>query len=478
MEDVTCDESDHHALGDYLRVNDSLNVNADIHEEHETNKVKRIDDAISNLSSRYSFISTTDIGQLKTDIEEVWDMVYELAKSANAKSQTQDSLVYLLLCVKNSYPLRRPSHWDQPASWKGREQGSKGLGTKARSKSGSKTQERASPLGPRSIYESESPSNDSVQSPSPVGLTSIFADMFAAQIDKISIAADRKANWKTPCIILTDGMTVWSDLPYLDQFLRQKLLSLTNLPMQKRCNFASFIGRMVAVDTDDCPFGLLALWILREALEKSRLVKTASDVPSDEEETETETETEQKQKTNKGKGKGKKKQKNKGKGKQKSAQEYFDGLPLNEFLLPCVALLEQCGKKLAMLSDRQVTFKSTEDRPWTLVGKLAEGIVPEKTGFSIKRYLFWRQRLKKYIMLHIKEISSDARRGFNVMAFAGRIAGVEIPGDLLYFKGVTEYRRRWSGKDPRETNSDLLWVEDWSDLEDVWGGSVPVLGAE
>ncbi|KAF3492310.1 uncharacterized protein GIQ15_01827 [Arthroderma uncinatum] len=462
MEDVLCDREGHHALEHYFHLTESLRMITGIRLELERNKVQNIVNAIGEVTFRYSFYKKADLSQLRSDIEAVWDMVYTLAKNTDANSQYQDSLVYMLMCTRDGSPIRRPSHFGQPHAEeceKMQHCEKKGLGAKAESRSASKTRESTD-----AVSEADEESEDamSVDDDEEAGVklegsnlsssnNEISANGVAELLDESTVKTKEDPNKEPPSIVITDGMTVWSDLPYLDSFLRPRFFNLMALPMEKRCNFSSFIGRLVSVGADDYRFGQLALWLLRETLEVSRPGKTDTIIPSEE------TGTEQNYKENKKKSQGPSKVK-----QTEITQETYDNLPITEFLPPCVALLEQCGRKLSMLSERQLSFKaeSCKHKQWTSVGKLAEGVGAEKTGFSLARWIFWRSRLRTLIMFGGGEIAEDARRAFNVITFVGRISGVDIPGDLWYFGNLVKYRYRLPNTDPRDTNDDLEWIDD------------------
>ncbi|KAM5474436.1 hypothetical protein MauCBS54593_002011 [Microsporum audouinii] len=474
MEDVKCDGDDHRFIQKYVHAIHSLRLITEMVQDIEGDKVRRIESAIDKLTVRYSFFMTPSDAQIRADVEFVWNMVYKLAVRTSFNNQCQEALVHLLVCVKHSPPVPRLKKEGQPPpSQKSRKPNlgeKKGQGSKAKVKPPSTcSSSNSSQSGGVPIPPEEGNIKGREEKKSGTSLPKdarAVAEGVSARLDGVSNEASNP-----PSTLQIDKMTLWQDLPYLDVYLLEKFTKLANLPLLERCNFAFFVGRMISASIDDYKFGLLALWLIREALEKPR---TLNEVYSGDEDKDEESEAEETHTEGKKKGKGKKNGKGKAKRNDQKKQNQqqkqtkghnvngksLDDLALNDLLPPCVALIESCGKKLAELSKKNITYKG-ENKKWAVVGKLAKAIGEDEAGFSLKRWMYWRTRLKSFIRYGLRGIVYDARRALNVLCNAGRMSGIRIPGDMEYFQNVVRYRIKHKGKDARDTNDDLQWVEDW-----------------
>ena len=215
------------------------------------------------------------------------------------------------------------------------------------------------------------------------------------------------------------GKRIWSDLPFLVGDLTETWEGKgMGMSAKHRRDFAAFTARCVALGVGGVEMAGCALWVLKEALEVPRRIGGVADVGELE-------------------------------------------LSVGEFLGACVAWFECASHRLLTLSVENQEFEGTAGEPGELAGKA--GV--EMAGFSMGRWLFWRQRFKDIARCGDEELEKEGRKGFGYIVNCGIEMGYEIPGEAKYRarveKALTEELRR-SGKNcvsDQDIVIDLDWTE-------------------
>ncbi|KAH8665517.1 hypothetical protein BGZ61DRAFT_592945 [Ilyonectria robusta] len=155
----------------------------------------------------------------------------------------------------------------------------------------------------------------------------------------------------------------------------EKLLGTGTASQQ--CNLAAFSAKALHLGIYREALGLTALWFLREALETDDEAKTAA-------------------------------------------------------LLPAAVVWFSHGRhKLVAFS---VSHKTYEDSKSHLVtpGALARAANIDAHGFSMKRWLFWRQRLQELSHSADSAVAKEAKEGFMLMVSSGRELAYDVPGEARF----------------------------------------------
>lgn len=186
----------------------------------------------------------------------------------------------------------------------------------------------------------------------------------------------------------------------------EKLLGTGTASQQ--CNLAAFSAKALHLGIYREALGLTALWFLREALETDDEAKTAA-------------------------------------------------------LLPAAVVWFSHGRhKLVAFS---VSHKTYEDSKSHLVtpGALARAANIDAHGFSMKRWLFWRQRLQELSHSADSAVAKEAKEGFMLMVSSGRELAYDVPGEARFserlYATLDEELIR-SGKESVGTD-DIDVVVDW-----------------
>lgn len=186
----------------------------------------------------------------------------------------------------------------------------------------------------------------------------------------------------------------------------EKLLETGTASQQ--CNLAAFSAKALHLGIYREAIGLTALWFLREALETDDEAKTAALLPA--------------------------------------AEVWFS----------------HARHKLVAFS---VSRKTYEDSKSHLVtpGTLARAANVDAHGFSMERWLFWRQRLQELSRSANSAVAKEAKDGFMLMVSSGRELAYDVPGEArfserLYATLHEELIR--SGKESVGTE-DIDVVVDW-----------------
>ena len=220
--------------------------------------------------------------------------------------------------------------------------------------------------------------------------------------------------------ITSDGLRIWTDLPYLVADMREAWEKSMDMSPSHRHNFAAFTARLPALGVCGTGLSSCALWLLREALETPR---------------------------------------------QLTRPENGSGeVAVAELLRACLAWLTYCSHKLLTLSVTNHSFPEA-DLHLSEPGELARNAKVERAGFSVSRWLFWRQRFKDLTRCGDEQVAEEAGRGFDSMINTGRQMGYEIAGEAKYWtklqNALSDELRR-SGKNNVSTDDmvvDLDWTE-------------------
>lgn len=230
--------------------------------------------------------------------------------------------------------------------------------------------------------------------------------------------------------VLPNGQRLWTDLPYLVQELeRVWLLESFKFAATERANLAAFTAKLCAVGVCPDELSRCALWLFKETLEVERPLHLPDASESD------------------------------------LRPSIVDSLPA------CLAWLRFNNFKLARLSamDFDPVIHRDEGKPEssTALGALAGSSEISQNGFSMKRWLFWRRRLRELYNTGDSEVMKLTRDCFEVAAQTGRLIGIEIPGEQQYLARVFEAldrelaRREFAGSvEPSDIEIDMGWAGD------------------
>lgn len=216
---------------------------------------------------------------------------------------------------------------------------------------------------------------------------------------------DKEAALENEGVRLPNGQRLWIDLPYLG---REVMDAWTKESMgytsAERESVAVWTAKLCA--TDICPEDLscCALWLFKQALETDRPVT-------------------------------------------EDGQDDKARPTVHDLLSACLAWLKHSNSKLVKLSQENYTAtrapgscigKEDIDNSMTLPGDLAVQAGVTKPGFSIDRWLFWRQRFKDLYRSGVPPVVKLARSCFEVTIFSGMDVGLNIPGERVYLSRLFE----------------------------------------
>ncbi|KAL6408382.1 hypothetical protein AUP68_08239 [Ilyonectria robusta] len=188
-------------------------------------------------------------------------------------------------------------------------------------------------------------------------------------IIEVAKALDKDAAFQEKLI----SLFLW--MKEFDSASWEKLLGTGTASQQ--CNLAAFSAKALHLGIYREALGLTALWFLREALETDDEAKTAA-------------------------------------------------------LLPAAVVWFSHGRhKLVAFS---VSHKTYEDSKSHLVtpGALARAANIDAHGFSMKRWLFWRQRLQELSHSADSAVAKEAKEGFMLMVSSGRELAYDVPGEARF----------------------------------------------
>lgn len=142
-------------------------------------------------------------------------------------------------------------------------------------------------------------------------------------------------------------------------------------------------------------------------------------------------------------------------------------------LLPAISQwFKHCGQKLNRLTISNRTFG---DDSRTSPGPLARAAGVQELGFSVSRWLFWRQRVKDFALSEDEKLRAGGKRVFDSMMMVGQDTQNKLPGEKRYWVKVhkamhdeLEERTRTGGKNSvcmTEVEVDVNWVDEQDDSE-------------
>ncbi|KAJ4163429.1 hypothetical protein LMH87_005160 [Akanthomyces muscarius] len=236
--------------------------------------------------------------------------------------------------------------------------------------------------------------------------------------------------------VMPNGERLWIDLPYLaEELYASWMRESTSLTRHERQSLAVFSGKLCAVGVCVPELAQSALWLLKEALETDR------------------PET----------------------GPSTGSRALVRASPTIADLLPaCLAWLKFGNGKLAKLSLENYRPTTVQvDVSSHSPGSLATGSGIESEGFSLARWLFWRQRLGDLYRHGCDEVAKLARACFEEMIYAGLAMSIDIPGEKRYLAKLFEAldkelasKPKWSCLGAEDIEIDPTWA-----IEDHGGGA-------
>ena len=211
---------------------------------------------------------------------------------------------------------------------------------------------------------------------------------------------------------LPNGQSLWTDLPYLVQEVRDAWTKESNAyTSAERESLAVLTAKLCAVGVCPTELGDCALWLFREAFETERpltMITTASGTTS-----------------------------------LSGASLPADKGPIPSVvdLLPaCLSWLRYANVKLAKLSvtASSRTIDIEDASVLSAPGSLARQADITQGGFSVARWLFWRRRFKELYARGDSQVAKLARACFEESILTGLSVGLEIPGERMYQERLFE----------------------------------------
>jgi hypothetical protein len=188
--------------------------------------------------------------------------------------------------------------------------------------------------------------------------------------------------------IMSNGQRMFIDLPYLGEdfqlFWTNESLGLANV---ERESLAVFTAKLCAAGVCSIDLAQCALWLFKETLETD-------------------------------------------------AKDSGHSLP--DLLPTCIEWLKYGNDKLAKLSADGCSTAGNGQQAAISPGPLASKANVTQPGFSMARWLFWRQRFAELYLSGDKKIAKHGRQGFEAMVYTGLNAGVDIPGEKKYLEKLFE----------------------------------------
>ncbi len=201
--------------------------------------------------------------------------------------------------------------------------------------------------------------------------------------------------------VLSNGQRPWADLPFLAEELNAFWTNESRtLTVSERQSLAVMSGKLCGAGVRAAEIAQAALWLFKEVLETDR-----PRAPSSAED-------------------------------QVSQQP---DLTAADLLPACLEWLKYGKCKLAKLSlDNHRPALSKEDAALASPGPLAVAAGIKDEGFSLARWLFWRQRLGELYRGGGEQVAKPARACFEQMVNAGMSMSVNIPGERRFLDKAFE----------------------------------------
>jgi hypothetical protein len=172
-------------------------------------------------------------------------------------------------------------------------------------------------------------------------------------------------------IATTSDGNIWSDLPFLVDEVQAAWRMSANFPSVERHNLSAFVARLASVGVRDPELGLVAIWILRDTLETPRPLTKKEDTSDSEEPL----------------------------------------ITIADLLPVTMAWFLYCGHKIESLCILNQDFESDSE-----TGELAKRAnVTPNSGFSVARWIFWRDRLEEISHCEDEEVAPLASKTWRTM---------------------------------------------------------------
>ncbi|WAO96586.1 Hypothetical protein NCS54_01426500 [Fusarium falciforme] len=173
-------------------------------------------------------------------------------------------------------------------------------------------------------------------------------------------------------------MASWESYGFADSLQESWEHTVSSGTSSHMCNLATFSTK--ALSAGICPdsLALTALWYLREALETSDEVMTASLFPA------------------------------------------------------AVTWVDECRHRLLTFSILDRSYEAHTKSDLSACGALAEAQGVNQSGFSLKRWLFWRERFQHLSHSKVSTIAKDAKTGFMAMINCGHDLDYGVPGEARF----------------------------------------------
>ncbi|UPK99690.1 hypothetical protein LCI18_010625 [Fusarium solani-melongenae] len=173
-------------------------------------------------------------------------------------------------------------------------------------------------------------------------------------------------------------MASWESYGFADSLQDSWKHTLQNGTSSQLCSLATFSTKALSAGVYQDSLALTALWYLREALETSDEAVTAS------------------------------------------------------LLSAAVIWVDQSRHRLLTLSILSHSYESHPKSDLSACGALAEAQGVNQSGFSLKRWLFWRERFQHLSHSKDSTIAKEAKRGFMAMINCGRDLDYEVSGEARF----------------------------------------------
>ncbi|KAF3892502.1 hypothetical protein GTR04_4434 [Trichophyton interdigitale] len=227
---------------------------------------------------------------------------------------------------------------------------------------------------------------------------------------------------------MPNGQRLWADLPYLVQEIYAAWAKESmRFSSQERQSLAVLTAKLCAVGVCPDQLSCCALWLFKETLETAR-----DDVSLP------------------------------------SAKPEEGSNTIVELLPACLEWLKQSSHKLVKLSlagyDPATALAADLNDSQTAPGELAVKANINQPGFSLPRWLFWRQGFKDLYRCGHEPLIRMARACFEASIFSGLNVGLTVPGEQIYldrvFKALDKElaaRGKKGSVDASEIEIDMDW---------------------
>lgn len=116
----------------------------------------------------------------------------------------------------------------------------------------------------------------------------------------------------------------------------------------------------------------------------------------------------------------------------REALETSDEVVIASLLPAAVIWVDQCRHRLLTLSILGRSYEAHPKSDLSACGALVQAQGVNLSGFSLERWLFWRQRFQHLSHSKDSTIAKEAKRGFMAMINCGRDLDYEVPGEARF----------------------------------------------